>query len=137
MDNWDGATPWLKKQARWSIPDMTQAIHLQCKFCNDAEVFTDGNDCVSHVCPIFPYRPGTCRPEVNGVKRASRRATTHGFAPGERSLRQGKAKKQAITPEGIPGGKGWRHEHAQRCVSGCSGAAGRPWAARAGAGLGA
>ena len=72
MDNWDGATPWLKKQARWSIPDMTRAVHLQCKFCNDAEVFTDGNDCVSHVCPLFPFRPGSCRQDVASVKRAVR-----------------------------------------------------------------
>ena len=101
MDNYDGATPWLKKQARWSIPDMTRAVHLQCKFCNGAEVFTDGNDCVSHVCPLFPYRPGSVRPEVNGVKRASRRATTNNLPPGALGARARKAKKRAISPEGI------------------------------------
>ena len=82
MDNYDGATPWRTRQARWSIPDMTRAVHLQCKFCNGADVFTDSNDCVSHVCPLFPFRPGACRQEVNGVKRATRRATAHGFSAG-------------------------------------------------------
>jgi len=104
MDNWDGATPWLKKQARWSIPDMTRAVHLQCKFCNDAEVFTDGNDCVSHVCPLFPFRPGACRPEVNGVKRAARYSRPGaGDAARFHTTRAKRAEIPANGPEGIPG----------------------------------
>ena len=101
MDNYDGATPWLKKQARWSIPDMTRAVHLQCKFCNGAEVFTEATDCVSFGCPLFPFRPGTARPEVGGVRRATRRATTNNLPPGSLGARAGRPQIREITPVNI------------------------------------
>lgn len=103
MDNWEGATPWKKRQARWSIPDLTTAIRLQCRWCNGAELFNDANDCVSHVCPLYPYRPGTCRPAVEGTMRATRRATTHGFARGARRARQERPLESTDGPESIPG----------------------------------
>ena len=68
----EGTDSWRKRQARWTIPDVTEAIHLRCRECNGEDRFVDSNDCVSSSCPIFPFRPGTCRPEVDGVRRAAR-----------------------------------------------------------------
>jgi hypothetical protein len=72
MSNNDSDTPWRTRQARWTIPNLTEAVHLQCRNCNQEDRFLDSNDCVSPFCPLFPYRPGSCRPEVDGVKRATR-----------------------------------------------------------------
>lgn len=72
MDNYDKPTPWRARQARWSIPDLTLAIKLQCQACNQEERLLDSNDCVSSSCALYPFRPGSCRPEVDGVRRAAR-----------------------------------------------------------------
>ena len=72
MSNYDKPTPWRARQARWSIPDLTLAIKLQCQACNQEERFLDSNDCVSTTCALFPFRPGSCRPVVDGIRRATR-----------------------------------------------------------------
>lgn len=78
MDNYDKPTPWRARQARWSIPDLTLAIKLHCQACNQEERFLDSNDCVSPSCALYPFRPGTARPEVAGIRRAVKRAQTGG-----------------------------------------------------------
>ncbi len=67
MDNWDGSMPWKHKQAKWSVPDLEKSVQSFCKFCNDAKVWDESNDCVSPNCILFPFRPGTQNPALKIV----------------------------------------------------------------------
>ena len=74
---YDGASIWLGKQPRFAVPDMERAITQQCRTCNQVFLSWDeSNDCVSPNCTLYPYRPGSCRPTVDGVKRAKRKEVT-------------------------------------------------------------
>ena len=73
MEVWDSPTPWKKKQAKWCIPDLEASIKIFCCECNQEKVWHEGNDCVSTMCSLFPFRPGAQNPEVAGVKRAARK----------------------------------------------------------------
>lgn len=72
FDNWGRRPLWKDKQARRTVMDIQKAIHEQCKFCNQVDIWTDDNDCISPMCSLYPYRPGTQRPDVDGYKRAAK-----------------------------------------------------------------
>jgi hypothetical protein len=91
-------TPWRERQARWSIPDLALAIKLQCQECNQEERFLDSNDCVSSSCPLYPFRPGACRPEVAGIRRATRARRGSGNLANLRSKREMTAPERASAP---------------------------------------
>lgn len=64
-------SPWSTgRQAKWTMPDIRESIRMHCSYCNQVDAWTEGNDCISSGCPLFPYRPGSQRVEVNGVRRA-------------------------------------------------------------------
>lgn len=90
MDNYAGDTPWKSRQARWTIADIKKAVHLQCRFCNGVETFSDANDCVSPSCPLFPFRPGECGAKIDGVARAKKSTGLGNLAALDRYRHKGK-----------------------------------------------